>query len=219
MRTFPLFSFSCLTGKTPALKLPSSPNTVIVKYFSAEIAISVNFLHTGVVFIFPFRLMRLIGYSAIWLIDARCFFYQYPRSNSEPIIIRPPADVDETSYDFINYITGFGGYGNRQQDSAPLNDSNSSLEDCDLDSITPVRANIIYNTFFKTSKFSQSMHFMETFANFPPTGSYFDWIFGSILKKERKKEKPAFNLLTHGLIFCQFTLCKATPRSWKDTKA
>lgn len=83
--------------------------------------------------------------------------YQYPRSNSESMIIRPPADVDETGYDFKNYVTGFVGYGNRQQDS-PLNDSSdSSLEDCDLDSITPVRANIVYTTFFKIAKFSQSM--------------------------------------------------------------
>lgn len=83
------------------------------------------------------------------------------------MIIRPPADVDETGYDFKNYVTSFGGYGNRQQDS-PLNDSSdSSLEDCDLDSITPVRANIVYTTFLKISKFSQSMHFMQTFANFP----------------------------------------------------
>ena len=40
---FHFFSFSCLTGKTPPLKFPSTPNTVIVKCFSAEIAISVNF--------------------------------------------------------------------------------------------------------------------------------------------------------------------------------
>ncbi|CAH3016035.1 unnamed protein product [Porites evermanni] len=68
----------------------------------------------------------------------------YPRSNSEPMIIRPPADVDETGYDFKNYVTSFGGYGNRQQDS-PLNDSSdSSLEDCDLDSITPTIPPYLY---------------------------------------------------------------------------
>lgn len=133
------------------------------------------------------------------------FFYQYPRSNSEPVIIRPPADVDETGYDFKNYITSFGGYASRQQDS-PLNDSSdSSLEDCDLDNITPVGANIIYTTFFKISKFSSPCTLHGNFCQFPsPTSSYFDSIFGSKLKKKRKKVKPAFNHLTHGLIFCQF---------------
>jgi len=54
--------------------------------------------------------------------------------NAEPVIIRPPRDLEDMSYSLKNY-PGLIGYGGHQQGS-PLS-SDSSLEDCDLDSITP----------------------------------------------------------------------------------
>lgn len=67
------------------------------------------------------------------------FLFQYPRpKNTEPVIIRPPLDLNETSYNFQN-SPGLMRYGDRQQDSPHHDSSDSSLEDCDLDSITPVR--------------------------------------------------------------------------------
>lgn len=59
--------------------------------------------------------------------------YARPK-NPEPVVIRPPLDLEDLSYNLKNY-PGFMG---RSQDSPRYDSSDSSIDDsCDLDAITP----------------------------------------------------------------------------------